>query len=74
MAPLEGRADAPPLLPLLHGFPQTHVMWHRVAHRLAEHFRPVLPDLPDLRGYGDSEAAPTHAGSASPSRRPSPNA
>lgn len=49
-----GRADAPPLL-LLHGFPQTHAMWHRVAPRLAEHFRLVLPDL---RGYGDSEPAP----------------
>ncbi len=49
-----GRADAPPLL-LLHGFPQTHAMWHRVAPRLAAHFRLVLPDL---RGYGDSEPAP----------------
>jgi haloacetate dehalogenase len=46
-----GRADAPPLL-LLHGFPQTHVMWHRVAMQLAPHFRLVLPDL---RGYGRSE-------------------
>jgi haloacetate dehalogenase len=45
-----GRADAPPLV-LLHGFPQTHVMWHRVALQLAPHFRLVLPDL---RGYGDS--------------------
>lgn len=49
-----GRADAPPLL-LLHGFPQTHVLWHRVAPVLAPHFRLVLPDL---RGYGDSEGAP----------------
>ncbi len=45
-----GRADAPPLL-LVHGFPQTHAMWHRVAVRLAADFRLVLPDL---RGYGDS--------------------
>ena len=49
-----GRAGAPPLL-LLHGFPQTHVLWHRVVPQLAPHFRLVLPDL---RGYGDSEAAP----------------
>ena len=49
-----GRADAPPLL-LLHGFPQTHAMWHRVAQALAPHFRLVLPDL---RGYGDSDKPP----------------
>ncbi|MEI6027479.1 MAG: alpha/beta hydrolase [Betaproteobacteria bacterium] len=56
-----GRPDAPPLL-LLHGFPQTHVMWHRVAQRLAPHFRLVLPDL---RGYGDADkpdGGPDHAG------------
>ena len=50
----------PPLL-LLHGFPQTHAMWHRVAQQLAPHFDLVLPDL---RGYGDSDAppgAPDHA-------------
>jgi haloacetate dehalogenase len=55
-----GRAGAPPLL-LLHGFPQTHAMWHRVAQRLAPHFRLVMPDL---RGYGDSDkprGAPAHA-------------
>ena len=45
-----GRAGAPPLL-LVHGFPQSHVMWHRVAQLLAPHFQLVLPDL---RGYGDS--------------------
>ncbi len=39
----------PPLL-LLHGFPQTHVIWHRLADQLAEHFYLVMPDL---RGYGD---------------------
>ncbi|WP_395057715.1 alpha/beta fold hydrolase [Polaromonas sp.] len=39
-----------PLL-LLHGHPQTHVMWHRVANDLARHFTVVLMDL---RGYGDS--------------------
>lgn len=56
-----GRPDGPPLV-LLHGFPQTHVMWHRVAQQLAGNYRIVLPDL---RGYGDSFAhmpdAPDHA-------------
>lgn len=42
--------NGPPLL-LLHGYPQTHVMWHKVAPRLAEDFTVVAPDL---RGYGDS--------------------
>lgn len=40
--------DGPPLL-LLHGNPQTHVMWHRVAPALAGEFTVVAPDL---RGYG----------------------
>ena len=40
-----------PLL-LLHGFPQTHAIWHRVAPALAARYRLVLPDL---RGYGDSD-------------------
>ena len=40
-----------PVLVLLHGFPQTHVMWLRVAQQLKHHFFLVLPDL---RGYGDS--------------------
>ena len=47
--------SGPPLL-LLHGYPQTHVMWHQVAPRLAERFTVVAPDL---RGYGDSSAPPT---------------
>jgi len=41
-----------PLL-LLHGYPQTHVMWHRVAPALAREYLLVMPDLP---GYGASEA------------------
>lgn len=45
-----------PLL-LLHGHPQTHVMWHHVAPQLARHFTVVLMDL---RGYGDSDRP--HAG------------
>ena len=40
----------PPLL-LLHGYPQTHVIWHRVAPALAERYSVVAPDL---RGYGAS--------------------
>ncbi len=51
----------PPLL-LLHGYPQTHVMWHKVAPRLAERFTVVCTDL---RGYGDSgkpASGPDHAG------------
>jgi haloacetate dehalogenase len=48
---LAAAAGKPPLL-LLHGFPQTHAMWHRVAPLLAAHFALVLPDL---RGYGDSD-------------------
>jgi haloacetate dehalogenase len=60
-----GRADGPPLL-LLHGFPQSHVMWHRVAGALAPHFRLVLPDL---RGYGDSDKPPGDADHANYSKR-----
>lgn len=41
---------------LLHGFPQTHLIWHRIAARLATRFSLVIPDL---RGYGDSEAPPS---------------
>ena len=44
----------PPVL-LLHGYPQTHVMWHKIAPRLANDFSLVLPDL---RGYGDSSKPP----------------
>jgi haloacetate dehalogenase len=40
----------PPIL-LLHGYPQTHAMWHRVAPALAQHYSVVCADL---RGYGDS--------------------
>ncbi|MGF1477222.1 MAG: alpha/beta fold hydrolase [Geminicoccaceae bacterium] len=42
--------NGPPLL-LLHGYPQTHVMWHPIAERLAQDFTVVCADL---RGYGDS--------------------
>jgi haloacetate dehalogenase len=61
---LEARAagSGPPLL-LLHGHPQTHAMWHRVAPDLVRKFSVVLMDL---RGYGDSGrpiAAPAPAAS-----------
>jgi haloacetate dehalogenase len=46
--------SGPPLL-LLHGFPQTHVIWHKVADDLAKRFTLVMPDL---RGYGDSSRPP----------------
>ena len=51
----------PPLL-LLHGYPQTHVMWHRVAPRLSKAFTLVMADL---RGYGRSKGPkpdPEHRG------------
>jgi len=44
--------SGPPLL-LLHGYPQTHVIWHKVAPELARHCTLVIPDL---RGYGASSA------------------
>jgi haloacetate dehalogenase len=52
--------DGLPVL-LLHGYPQTHAMWHLVAPRLAESFTVVAADL---RGYGDSskpEGGPDHS-------------
>jgi haloacetate dehalogenase len=47
--------DGPPLL-LLHGYPQSHVIWHRIAPALAERFTVVCTDL---RGYGDSGKPPS---------------
>lgn len=46
---------------LLHGYPQTHAMWHKVAPELAREYTVVCPDL---RGYGDSskpKGLPDHA-------------
>src|SRR4029434_8882937 len=42
--------EGPPLL-MLHGYPETHTMWHKIAPRLAQDFTVVAADL---RGYGDS--------------------
>jgi haloacetate dehalogenase len=64
-ARLGGRRGAPPLL-LLHGYPQTGAMWHRVAPRLADCFELVVPDL---RGYGRSGQAPDEADHAQMSKR-----
>jgi haloacetate dehalogenase len=53
--------EGPPVL-LLHGYPQTHAMWHLVAPLLAEYFTVIATDL---RGYGDSskpEGGTDHAG------------
>jgi haloacetate dehalogenase len=58
-----GRGE--PLL-LLHGHPQSHAMWHRVAPRLAEQFTVVLMDL---RGYGDSGRPAAGEGSAAYAKR-----
>jgi haloacetate dehalogenase len=57
--------DKPPLL-LLHGHPQTHVIWHRVWAPLAAHFSLVAMDL---RGYGDSDKPPGEPDHANYSKR-----
>ena len=48
---ISSKGAGPPLL-LLHGYPQTGYMWHKIAPRLAEDFTVVVADL---RGYGDSD-------------------
>jgi haloacetate dehalogenase len=55
----------PPLL-LLHGHPQTHAIWHKVAPRLASHFTVLACDL---RGYGDSSKPAAELDHASYSKR-----
>ena len=42
--------SGPPLL-LVHGNPQNHTCWYKIAARLAKNYHVILPDL---RGYGDS--------------------
>lgn len=51
--------SGPPLL-LIHGYPQTHAEWHRLAPQLAARFTVVMPDL---RGYGWSQAVESENGS-----------
>lgn len=62
---LPSAAGKPPLL-LLHGYPQSHVMWHKVAPKLAPHFALVIPDL---RGYGASDKPPGGEGHINYSKR-----
>ncbi|HEY1299953.1 MAG TPA: alpha/beta fold hydrolase, partial [Stellaceae bacterium] len=57
--------SGPPLL-LLHGYPQTHLMWRKLAPRLAGEFTLVIPDL---RGYGDSSKPPAGPGNANYAKR-----
>lgn len=57
--------SGPPLL-LLHGYPQTRVMWRAIAPRLAERFTVVVPDL---RGYGRSDKPPGDADHLTYSKR-----
>jgi haloacetate dehalogenase len=57
--------DAPAVL-LLHGYPQTHAIWHQVAPRLAQRFNVIATDL---RGYGDSGKPPTAPDHAPYSKR-----
>jgi haloacetate dehalogenase len=57
--------EGPPVL-LLHGYPETHLCWHRVAPVLARRFTVVCPDL---RGYGDSSKPPSAADHAPYSKR-----
>ena len=55
-----------PALLLLHGFPQTHVLWRRVAQQLSARYFLVMPDL---RGYGDSFKPTDEAEQAQMSKR-----
>jgi haloacetate dehalogenase len=57
--------SGPPLL-LIHGYPQTHVEWHKIAPALARRFTVVLTDL---RGYGDSSKPPDADNHATYSKR-----
>ena len=61
---LRGGSGTPLLL--LHGHPQTHVMWHAVANQLSSRFTVVMMDL---RGYGDSPRVPADAAHANHSKR-----
>lgn len=55
-----------PALLLVHGYPETHLMWHKVAPRLQADFSLVIPDL---RGYGDSGKPASEPEAANQSKR-----
>lgn len=55
-----------PALLLLHGYPETHAMWHKLAPRLQDAFSLAIPDL---RGYGDSGKPPSAPEAANQSKR-----
>lgn len=57
--------SGPPLL-LLHGYPETHMMWGKIAEDLAKDFTVVAPDL---RGYGESSKVAANADHESYSKR-----
>jgi len=57
---IQRKGAGPPLL-LLHGFPETHVMWHRVAPSLARDFTVICADLRGFGRSGKPESAPDHA-------------
>lgn len=57
--------DGPPLL-LLHGYPETGAMWHKLAPELAKHFTVICPDL---RGHGQSSKPPGGAAHEGYSKR-----
>lgn len=50
-----GGNEAGPTLLLVHGSPETHVMWRRTVEELRDEYFVILPDL---RGYGDSSKSP----------------
>ena len=60
------RGGAGPPVVLLHGYPQTHAMWHLMAPELARRHTVVAPDL---RGYGESARPPAGPGDAGYSKR-----
>ncbi|MGZ3241227.1 MAG: alpha/beta fold hydrolase [Burkholderiaceae bacterium] len=55
-----------PALLLLHGFPQTHLIWRKIANELAQRYTLVMPDL---RGYGDSSKPHGNADHSNYSKR-----
>lgn len=57
--------SGPPVL-LIHGYPETHVMWANVAEGLAADFTVICPDL---RGYGGSTKPPSAADNETSSKR-----